>query len=157
MLNSQFCRVQICQQRTSFSFAKSHSPLSFKFKISRLKIYYNRPKYMVLKLIYRNCKSLRSRRCLVTLRYNDGKQRCYATTVKVFSLWSVPVMTSDNNRPTQQSKCFLCGLIIGFITRLNSYRVISYYSVLQYGVMKLLVMKFLVIDLLLVIKSIEKL
>jgi hypothetical protein len=32
----------------------------------------------------------------------------------LFSLWSVLVMTSGNNRPTQQSKCFLCGPITGF-------------------------------------------
>jgi hypothetical protein len=40
----------------------------------------NRSKYRVLKLIYRICKSLRSRRCLVTQKYNNGKQCCYATT-----------------------------------------------------------------------------
>jgi hypothetical protein len=31
-------------------------------------------------------------------------------------------------RPTQQSKCFLCGLITGFITRLISYRVATVFT-----------------------------
>jgi hypothetical protein len=33
---------------------------------------------------------------------------------ELFSLWSVPVMTSGNNGPAQQWKCFLCGPITGY-------------------------------------------
>jgi hypothetical protein len=46
----------------------------------------------------------------------------------LFSLWSVPVITSGNNRPTQESKCFLCGPITGFITRLISLRIVINYE-----------------------------